>query len=100
MIDINSKHLEVVKSILAKHLPGYEIWAFGSRIDSTAKKYSDLDLVIITDIPVPLITIASVKEAFSESNLPFKVDIIDWSITSENFRKIIKERYTVIQKSG
>jgi predicted nucleotidyltransferase len=100
MIDINSKHLEVVKSILTKHLRGYEIWAFGSRVDSTAKKYSDLDLVIITDTPVSLITVASVKEAFSESNLPFKVDIIDWSTTSESFKKIIKEHYTVIQKSN
>jgi len=99
MIDVDSEHLKVVKNILAKHLRGYEIWAFGSRVDGTAKKYSDLDLVIITDTPVSLITIASVKEAFSESNLPFKVDIIDWSTTSENFRKIIKDHYTVIQKS-
>jgi hypothetical protein len=29
-------------------------------------------------------------EAFEESELPYKVDIVDWSTMSENFRKLIQ----------
>jgi type I restriction enzyme S subunit len=47
-------------------------------------------LVIITDKPLSLNVIASLKEDFSESDLPWKVDIVDWATTSEPFRKIIE----------
>jgi type I restriction enzyme S subunit len=42
-----------VRRILQKHVPGYEVWAFGSRAKWTAKPYSDLDLVIISDRALP-----------------------------------------------
>jgi uncharacterized protein len=49
MIDITDKNLNIVKKILAKHVPNYEVWAFGSRVSGKAKKFSDLDLVIINN---------------------------------------------------
>ena len=39
---------------------------------------------------------AELKEAFVESNLPFRVDISDWTAVSEKFRNIIEESYEVI----
>jgi len=48
-IDLNPRYWEIVRDILARHVPQYEVWAFGSRARRTAKEYSDLDLVIITD---------------------------------------------------
>jgi len=34
---------------------------------------------------------------FSESDLPFKVDIVDWATTGERFRKIIEAERIVLQ---
>jgi len=46
MLDIAPEHLEIVKTILSDFVPDYEVRAFGSRCDGTARQYSDLDLCI------------------------------------------------------
>lgn len=97
MIDIDAKYLVIVKNILAKHVADYEVWVFGSRIVGKSKKYSDLDLVIITDQPLPLLTLALLKEDFSNSDLPIRVDIVDWSSLSDEFKQIILKHYEVLQ---
>lgn len=100
MIDISPDHLKIVLSILSKHVPDYEVWVFGSRVGRCPKKHSDLDLVIKTDSPVPARTLAHLREAFSESDLPFKVDVVVWARLSESFRKIIHGKFEVIQKTN
>ncbi len=96
-LDIQPEELRIVKEILQKYVPNLAVWAFGSRVKGTAKKYSDLDLAIITDTPLTFLESDHLREAFSESDLVWKVDIVDWASTSESFRKIIQQRYVVIQ---
>ncbi len=36
------------------------------------------------------------QPSFSESNLPFKVDLVDWANVDENFKKNIQDNYIVI----
>lgn len=45
MIDVSPDHLAEVQAILREHVPECEVRAFGSRVQETAKPYSDLDLV-------------------------------------------------------
>jgi predicted nucleotidyltransferase len=97
-MDISSSHLAVVEKILAQHVPGVEVWAFGSRVVGTAKKHSDLDLAVITSQPLETSFFGDLKEAFMESDLPFKVDVVDWAVTSGEFRKIIESKHEVIQR--
>ena len=59
---------------------------------------SDLDLAIITNQPLPLAVGAALAEAFSESDLPYKVDIVDWAALSEPFRRIIERHKVVVQE--
>lgn len=99
-IDIRPDYWEIVQGILRKHVPEYEVWAFGSRAKWTAKEYSDLDLAIVSDHPVSLDVIAALADEFSESELPWKVDVVDWATTSESFRKIIERDRVVVQKGG
>ncbi len=99
MIDLNPKHFETVQHILAKHVPGCEVRAFGSRVKWTAKDYSDLDLAVVGSKPLTLRQIGQLTEAFEESNLPIRVDVLDWHTISEEFKKIITEEYEVIQGS-
>ena len=82
LIDIHPDHWKIVQSILHKHVPQYEVWAFGSRATWKAKEYSDLDLAIITDRPLSLDVSASLSDDFSESDLPWRVDVVDWDSDS------------------
>ena len=52
-IEIQPAHWAIVQTILARHVPGYEVRAFGSRARKQARRHSDLDLAIITDEPLP-----------------------------------------------
>lgn len=97
-IDLNPQDWNEVCRVLKTHLSEYPVWAFGSRVKRTAKAYSDLDLAIITQQPLSLSSMASIKEAFDESNLSIRVDIVDWAAISEAFRKIIEQDKVVIQE--
>lgn len=99
-IDLKSQDWEEICRILATHVPEYPVWAFGSRAKWTAKAYSDLDLAIIAPQPLSLTKMAAIKEAFDESDLPIRVDIVDWAATSETFRNVIKQNKVVIQQGA
>jgi type I restriction enzyme S subunit len=100
MIDLRVDHLEIVKAILRKHAPEAEIRAFGSRVTGTAKDHSDLDLAIVRERAMDFRAKALLEEAFEESDLPFRVDVIDWAGVGEDFRRIIARQYVVLQKAG
>jgi predicted nucleotidyltransferase len=96
-LELNSQELADVQHILKEHVPEFAVWAFGSRVKGKAKKYSDLDLVIITKMPLSLSKMADLKEAFDESDLVFKVDVVDWASIHDSFRRIIKTEKVVLQ---
>lgn len=98
-IDISAEHWEIVSDILRRHVPQREVWAFGSRSKWKAKTYSDLDLVVIGDEPLSLQTKANLAEDFSESDLPWKVDVVDWATTEDSFKKIIESEKVLVQKA-
>ena len=89
MIDLDPIYLAQIKSILKKHLPGITVKVFGSRVTGKAKLYSDLDLAIIAKNAITVDKLNEVKFAFSNSNLPIMVDIVDWHDLSKKFQKII-----------
>lgn len=91
-IDINPADLETVCQILREKVPELEVRVFGSRVSWTARETSDLDIVLMTKEPLDIPRMSKLKESFSESNLPFRVDIVDWADTSENFREIIESK--------
>lgn len=97
-LDIAPEHLRIVRQILQQHVPQYEIRAFGSRVTGRAKPYSDLDLAVMTTTePLPLQVHAGLAEAFSESDLPWKVDLVDWQLIGPDFRSIVGQQYIVLQ---
>lgn len=96
-IDVRQDHLRLIQAILKQHVPDKKVVAFGSRVQHTAKDTSDLDLCIMGSSSMPLEALAILKDAFSLSIIPYKVDIIDWTGVSLAFQKIINENYVVIQ---
>lgn len=87
VLDLHSEHLRIVREILQRGLPpDARVWAFGSRATGRARRYSDLDLAIDAGRPLRLDEHAELAEAFTESDLPYKVDVVDWRNLGEAFR--------------
>ena len=100
MIDVSPAHLQTIKAILKRHAPACEVRVFGSRYKWTGKDYSDLDLAIVGKSKRTLKEISVLREAFQESDLPFRVDVLDWHAISPEFQKVIEQGYEVIQTAG
>jgi predicted nucleotidyltransferase len=80
-----------------RHVPELEVWAFGSRVHGRhLKAHSDLDLAIMTSDPLPLNRLLDLKAAFSESDLPFRVDVIDWASTRPDFRTLVESCHEIV----
>ncbi len=90
VLDISPEHEAIVRAILARHVPqGVSVAVFGSRATGKSRRYSDLDLALQGDGPLPTSLLADLAEAFDESDLPWKVDLVDWAAATEGFRKIV-----------
>ena len=89
-LDLAPKHVAIVRDILAKHVPGSQAWAFGSRVQGTAGKFSDLDICLNAASPMSYEDKANLKLAFSESDLPFVVDVVDLKRCSPRFTQEIE----------
>ena len=78
---------DCVRRILWAHLPSHaKVSVFGSRATGRGlKPHSDLDLLIDSPVELPLMAMADVREALSESDLPFAVDLLDRRDASAEF---------------
>lgn len=94
MVYMEPRHWKIVEDILKKY--PYTFYAFGSRAKGTQKRLSDLDLCFKESIPFNVQ--GHIDEDFEESDLPFKVDLLDWQFISPEFREIIKKDLILIQK--
>ncbi len=89
MIDLAPVHLDLVRRIAAAQFPGATILVFGSRARGTARPYSDLDLAVRAAAPLPASRLEAARDAFSASDLPISVDIVDYHAVTPAFRAII-----------
>lgn len=95
-MDIQPGHLDLVRDILATHLPHAEVWAFGSRVSGPAKPFSDLDLAVVSgSCPDPALT--DTRQAFEDSDLPYKVDLVRFADLPPTLQAGIQARHEVIQ---
>ena len=95
-LTLSGEELALVCEILREHLPrDVTVHVFGSRVKpgrvkpSRAKPWSDLDLVLEGPAPLPLSLIGTLAEAFEDSALPWKVDLIDRNTLTNAFGRLI-----------
>ena len=94
-IDITTDQRKTLLARLKRHLPNTTAWVYGSRVKWTARPQSDLDLVVFTK-PDQERRVSELREAFEESNLPFRVDLFVWDSVPEQFRKQIEDDHVVL----
>ncbi len=98
MIHLRPDLLEMVRQILAEHVPHCEVRLFGSRYYGTHREASDVDLAIVGEGRLDWRTLARLTGAFEESNLPFRVDVLDWYAISPEFQRVIEQGYEMVQR--
>ena len=89
-IDLPADHQQLVLDTLGAHLPQHtKAWVFGSRATGRARRYSDLDVAIDAGRRLTLDELAELSEVFSDSDLPYRVDLVDWQDIDDRWRRII-----------
>jgi predicted nucleotidyltransferase len=99
MIKVTDEQHTIILDILKRFVPHCEVRAFGSRYKGAPKDYSDLDLAVVGDKKLDWHVIANLKYAFEESDLPYRVDVLDWYSISSEFRRVIEKGYEVVYQS-
>ncbi|HUD21459.1 MAG TPA: amidophosphoribosyltransferase [Acidobacteriaceae bacterium] len=89
-IAISLEELAIVLSILRARIPDRAVWVFGSRANGNARRRSDLDLAVDGDEPLPLRLRSELAEDFDQSDLPYRVDVVDLASITPEFRKHIE----------
>ena len=98
-IQMTDTQREMLVGFLHRFIPGAAVWAYGSRVRHTARPHSDLDLVVVTSPPQRRL-VGELKEALSESDLPFVVDLHVWDEVPEKFHEIIRKEYVVLLEAS
>jgi len=96
-MDITSAQRGMLADLLRQYIPGVAVWAYGSRVKGSARKNSDLDMVVFST-PEQRSAVSELKDALDECNLPFLVDLHVWDEIPERFREIVRKEYVVVQE--
>lgn len=88
---MQAAHLALVRQLLQQVAPRATACVFGSRATGQGlKPFSDLDLLIDADPELTLREWADLREAFSQSDLPWRVDLLDRRTATPGFLRVIE----------
>ena len=98
-LQLSHRHFDLLRELLLRHLPDAEVRAYGSRVTGQGHAASDLDLVVRNPRhpDIESAGLSALRAALSESNLPLRVDIVDWARIPESFQREIEADYVVVQ---
>jgi predicted nucleotidyltransferase len=95
---IRPQDLAIVQAILEVALPpDAKIGVFGSRAKGTTKRGADLDLAIDLGTPLTQLEAFQLADAFEESDLPYKVDVVDMHRVAPSFKAIIEHEIIALE---
>lgn len=97
-LHLKARHRRMLEEILREHVPGVEVWAYGSRVSGHSHDGSDLDLVLrgpdLEEIPIG--QLVALEEALRLSTIPFLVEARDWARLPESFQREIERDYFIL----
>ena len=90
--------LSQIKAILGPLFGDCQVYLFGSRATGSYKDASDFDIGVLAarDISREL---SLARERLEDSNIPFTVDLVDLSATSEEFARRVREEGILLWKN-
>lgn len=95
-IAADAEHLQYLLEQIERLIPNAVVWAFGSRVKGTNRRYSDMDLAVLCDKETAKKALPLLDEVLEESDIPFKVQLLDFNRLPENMQNNIREDYIVL----
>ena len=96
-LHLTEAQLDEVRAILARIVPEATVRTFGSRVHGrNLKPFSDLDLAIVQGKRLAPGAMVDLQVAFAESDLPFRVDLVELDRVDDAFREQIEAEYRPI----
>ena len=100
-LDLPPRYREQLEALLREHVPGVEVWAYGSRVNGKGHQASDLDLVLRGPGLAPLgESFFDLLEAIENSNIPILVQAHDWARLPQTFHSEVERDHVVLQEIG
>ena len=88
-IDEESKRKII--AVLSALFPHAELYLFGSRARGTHSKWSDIDIALKEDKKISRYAIGEAVSMLEASNMPYKIEIVDFNAVTDDMRKSIEE---------
>ena len=97
-LKLQPRYLNMLLELIRQYLPQAQIWAYGSRVNGDCHDASDLDLVARNPsaLDQPLSDLFDFQEELVESNLPIRIDVVDWAQIPESFQLEIERGYVEV----
>ena len=97
-LHLSPRHRKEIVALLHKHLPGVEVWAYGSRVNGWSHDGSDLDLVLRSPqlAEIDASQLAEITESLRESTVPFLIEARDWARLPKSFHSEIEREHVVL----
>jgi len=102
MICVSDSEMNIILDVISHHASDCDVLVFGSRYKWNSEDSSDLDLAFVlpNGDTLGLKRIGDLEFAFAESDLPFRVDVLDYQAISPEFRSVIDAGNEVIFRRG
>ena len=95
------RYRDQLEALLREHVPGVEVWAYGSRVNGESHDGSDLDLALRGPALEPLDGgFNDLLEAIEKSTIPILVQAHDWARLPESFHREIERDCVVVQEGA
>lgn len=96
MVDLNKLKTDILR-IIGKYLDlsNCQIFFFGSRVTGGGNERSDIDIGLESSEPISLEIMAQIREEIDNLPILYKIDIVDFSAVSEQFRLVAKQKIEV-----
>ena len=92
MFGLEKRHIDFIIEVLRQNIPQKDakFYVFGSRAKGNFKEYSDIDIAVkMGDEKVAADTLGKILLEFSDSTLPYEVDVIDLNAIDDKFKNLI-----------
>jgi len=86
---LQQEYKDKILGILTVLFPNAKIYLFGSRARGTHSEKSDIDIAIDEGKPVRPRRIGEANNMFAESNILYKIDVLDFRSVSETMKQFI-----------
>lgn len=96
--NIDKETKEKIINLISALMPKVKIILFGSRARGTHGKWSDIDIALDAGKILPVADVDEIKSIFKGTNIPYKIEIVDFHSVSKDMQSAIKNE-GVIWKS-